>query len=151
VQLDEFRSILSASPDLNLQLMLPDGSFVPPHFHVAEVGRVQKDFIDCGGTTRSVSACVLQVWVAGDVDHRLTCGRRTRILSMAESVLRSENLPVDVEYEGTLVSQFPVVAVEATSSAILLKVSVKPTNCLAQDRCGLEIVDSECGSQTGCC
>ena len=103
MQLDEFRSILSASPDLNLQIMLPDGSFVPPHFHVTEVGRVQRDFIDCGGTTRSVSAFVLQVWVATDVDHRLTASRLTSILSMAKSVLRSDDLPVEVEYEGTLV------------------------------------------------
>ena len=151
MQLDEFRRILSASPDLNLQIMLPDGSFVPPHFHITEVGRVQRDFIDCGGTTRSVSACVLQVWVATDVDHRLTASRLASILSMARSVLRSDDLPVEVEYEGTLISQFPVVVVEATSSAILLKLSVKHTNCLAHDRCGLEIVDSECGPQTGCC
>ncbi len=148
---EEFRSLLAASPDLNLQLMLPDGSFVPPHFHVTEVGRVQKDFVDCGGTTRSVSACVLQVWVATDVDHRLTAGRLASILSMAESVLRSDDLPVEVEYEGTLVSQFPVVAVEATSSAFLLRLAGKHTNCLAQDRCGLEILDSECAPQTGCC
>lgn len=151
MQLDEFRSVLSASPDLNLQIMLPDGSFVPAHFHVTEVGRVQKDFIDCGGTTRSVSACVLQVWVAADVDHRLTAGRLAGILSMAKSVLRSDSLPVEVEYEGILVSQFPVVAVEATSSAFLLRLAGKHTNCLAQDRCGLLIVDSECGPQAGCC
>ena len=151
MQLDEFRSILSGSPDLNLQIMLPDGSFVPPHFHVTEVGRVQRDFIDCGGTTRSVSACVLQVWVATDVDHRLTAGRLASILSMATSVLRSDDLPVEVEYEGILVSQFPVVAAEATATVILLRLEGKHTNCLAQDRCGLQIVDSQCGPQTGCC
>ena len=151
MQLDEFRSVLATRPDLNLQLMLPDGSFVAPHFHVTEVGRVQRDFIDCGGTTRSASACVLQVWVATDVEHRLTAGRLASILSMAKFVLRSDDLPVEVEYEGTLVSQFPVVAAEATSSAVLLKLAGKHTNCLAQDRCGLQIVNSECGPQTGCC
>jgi hypothetical protein len=30
-----------------------------------------KEFIDCGGTVRSTNACVLQVWVANDVDRRL--------------------------------------------------------------------------------
>ena len=70
---------------------------------------------------------------------------------MARSVLRSDSLPVEVEYEGILVSQFPVVAAEATSTAILLRLADKHTNCLAQDRCGLQIVVSECGPQTGCC
>ena len=30
----------------------PDGNFVPPHFHITEVGMVKKHFIDCGGTER---------------------------------------------------------------------------------------------------
>ncbi|MEI7863404.1 MAG: DUF6428 family protein, partial [Planctomycetota bacterium] len=38
--------------------MLPDKSFVPAHFHITEVGRVQKDFIDCGGTVRSATTCL---------------------------------------------------------------------------------------------
>jgi hypothetical protein len=32
---------------------------VPTHYHITEVGKVQKDFIDCGGTVRSSTACVL--------------------------------------------------------------------------------------------
>jgi hypothetical protein len=33
----------------NVTFMLPNGSFVPEHFHVTEVGLVTKNFIDCGG------------------------------------------------------------------------------------------------------
>jgi hypothetical protein len=62
----EFRAALLTSPDAPLHLMLPDGDFVPAHFHVTEVGRVRKDFIDCGGTTRAAESCLLQVWVAAD-------------------------------------------------------------------------------------
>jgi hypothetical protein len=31
---------------------LPNGTTVPAHFHVTEVGLVTKHFIDCGGTVR---------------------------------------------------------------------------------------------------
>ena len=66
MNVSEFRAVLTNNPDAALHLMLPDGDFVPAHFHVTEVGRVQKDFIDCGGTTRSAVSCLLQVWVAKD-------------------------------------------------------------------------------------
>src|SRR6476620_7681013 len=98
--------------------MLPDGSFVPAHFHVTEVGRVQKDFIDCGGTVRSSTACVLQVWVADDTDHRLDATKLAGILRLAAPVLKAADLPVEVEYEDGRVSQFPVAAAEVTPAGV---------------------------------
>ena len=32
--------------------LLPNGTMVPQHFHVTEVGQITKDFIDCGGKIR---------------------------------------------------------------------------------------------------
>src|SRR3954469_15161149 len=103
----EFAAVLGNSPDVPLHLMLPDGDFVPAHFHVTEVGRVQKDFIDCGGTVRSATACVLQGWVADDTDHRLDTTKVAGIVRLAAPVLRATDLPVEVEYEDGRVSQFP--------------------------------------------
>ena len=34
-----------------IEIKTPDGAFVPPHFHITEVGKVEKHFIDCGGTS----------------------------------------------------------------------------------------------------
>src|SRR4051812_44465738 len=65
---------LSARPDAGLTIQLPDGSTVPAHFHVTEVGRVRKDFIDCGGTVRAGGRCVLPVWVGGDLADRAPAG-----------------------------------------------------------------------------
>ncbi len=31
---------------------MPNGAYVPPHFHLTEVGTMVKKFIDCGGTVR---------------------------------------------------------------------------------------------------
>ena len=94
--LTALRDLLAAHPAAGLHFMLPDGDFVPAHFHVTEVGRVQKDFIDCGGTTRSATTCVLQVWAAGDTDHRLDTTRLAAIMRLAAPLLKSDAMPVEV-------------------------------------------------------
>jgi hypothetical protein len=51
--------------------VLPNGSIVPQHFHVTEVGQITKHFIDCGGTVRDEKTANFQLWEANDFDHRL--------------------------------------------------------------------------------
>ena len=70
--------------------------------------------IDCGGTVRSSTSCVLQVWVADDRDHRLETTKLLGILRSAAPVLKGTDLPIEVEYEDGRVSQFPVTAAEVT-------------------------------------
>jgi hypothetical protein len=137
VKIREFYDILNASPEATIHIEMPDGQFVPAHFHITEVGRVHKDFIDCGGTVRSSTACVLQVWVANDVGHRLTTSKFAGILRVAGALLRSDDLPVEMEYECDTVSQFAVVAAEATPRGLMLQLAAKHTACLAPERCGV--------------
>jgi hypothetical protein len=148
---DEFETVLAANPAVALHVMLADGGFVPAHFHVTEVGRVQKDFVDCGGTVRSAASCVLQVWVADDRDHRLDTTKLLGILRVAASVLRTTDLPVEVEYEAGVVSQFPVAAVEVTPAGVLLHLVSKHTACLAPDRCGVGPAGVTGCAAPGCC
>ena len=97
----EFRTLLEAHPGLTMHFMLPDKAFVPSHYHITEIGRVHKDFIDCGGTVRSTTACLLQIWVANDVDpslppgaHRPTGARSCRSMTIAASFKpRLDELP----------------------------------------------------------
>jgi hypothetical protein len=149
--LDAFLAVLDRNPVAALHLMLPDGDLVPGHFHVTEVGRVQKDFIDCGGTVRSATACVLQVWVAEDTAHRLDAARLAGILRLAAPVLKGTDLPVEVEYEEGRVSQFPVTAAEVTPAGLLFHLGNKHTACLAPDRCGVDAGGPSCCSTPGCC
>lgn len=139
----ELLAVLDAHPGVRLHVMLPDKSFVPAHFHVTEVGRVHKDFIDCGGTVRSTTSCLLQAWVADDVHHRLQSCTLAKILRIAAPLLQSDTLPVEVEYEDAAVSQYPLAAAEATPSGLLFTLGDKHTACLAPDRCGV--------GGTGCC
>ena len=129
-----------------LHFMLPSGEFVPDHFHVTEVGRVQKSFIDCGGTRREAASCLLQIWTAGDLDHRLPAGKLSKILKLAEPILGTAELPVEVEYGPDVASQYSVANVEVTPKGLLFVLAGKPTDCLAKDKCGVD----GCGTP-GCC
>lgn len=142
--------LLSDNPGKGIQFVLPGGEMIPAHFHVTEVGRVQKDFIDCGGVMRSEASCVVQVWVANDLDHRLDSTRLSRIFELAAPLLRGDDLPVEVEYEGATISRYSVATAQA-STAIQVNLASRHTGCLAPDRCGLNVLsDTSCGP-TGCC
>ena len=69
MKLSEIKTILSTATGVNFQL--PNGTLVPEHFHVTEVGMVHKHFIDCGGKVRNEKAANFQLWNADDTDHRL--------------------------------------------------------------------------------
>jgi hypothetical protein len=146
----EFTQYLRNAPDATLRFLLPDGGFIPAHAHVTEVGRVDKKFIDCGGTVRSLSACVLQTWVADDTEHRLTPAKLASIIGRGASVLGGDDsLPVEIEYEDFIVSQFPVSLAEVADGALVFTLVTKHTDCLAKELC-LPSADA-CRPGSGCC
>lgn len=153
MNLDALLALLEANPTAALAWTLPDGRLVPAHFHVTEVGRVQKEFIDCGGVVRSTTSCTLQLWTANDFDHRVDAAKLLRILRLAAPILKSVDLPVEVEYEyeDVGVLRRRLASAEAGPTGIVLRLSAEHTACLAPDRCGvLPIVGADCGP-TGCC
>ena len=145
--LTELQSLLSDNPPAALRIVLPTGAEVPAHFHITEVGHVRKTFIDCGGTVRDLSTCLLQVWVEKDFDHRLDSKKLLKILQMSEKIMPNGDLPVEFEYEGEAVSQYPLDFAFAGNGEILLNLGVKHTDCLAKEIC---MVGSACGPE-GCC
>ena len=62
---------------------LPDGTSLPPHFHVTEVGLVTKHFVDCGGMERRETVANFQLWEAGDYDHRLAPQKFLHIINLS--------------------------------------------------------------------
>jgi len=149
--LAELKSALARSAEKNLRIVLPDGDPIPADFHITEVGHVTKKFVDCGGTRRSSESCVLQAWVAkNDPDHRLTAGKLASILELAGSLIPADTLEVEVEYEGCVISQYPLASIRSDVDAVALLLTEKHTDCLAKEACGLE----SCGSDSdegGCC
>lgn len=131
----DFLSHLRAHPEKPVSLILPDGGFVPAHYHITEVGHVQKRFIDCGGTRRVLETCLLQTWVHDDLDHRLIAGKLAAIFDKAGDVLPHHDLPVEVEHEDFVVAQFPVESAEIIDGALAFHLGLKHTDCLARGIC----------------
>jgi hypothetical protein len=120
---------------------------------VTEVGHVAKQFVDCGGKFRAVESCVLQTWVgtAKDDGHRLTAGKLDHILGLAQRILPSAELPVEVEYEAGVVSQFPIETITGTGAELTVHLGLKHTDCLARERCGADGCADEENAEAGCC
>jgi len=115
---------------------LPDGSLVPAHAHVTEVALMTRRFVDCGGTHRMERRIQLQLWVANDVDHRLDPSKLMRIIRETEDWMEWDNHEVEIEYQGKTIERYGVEIMEG-----VLALQPLQTNCLAQDRCGLPILE----------
>jgi hypothetical protein len=135
MKLIEFRALLSQHADALLRFQRPDGSLLPIHAHVSEVARVEKHYIDCGGVLRADAFCRLQTWVADDVEHRLTAGKLLAIFDKAGPVQLRDDLEVDVEHEVGFVTQMPLESAAVQGGELLLRLGLRHTDCLAQDRC----------------
>lgn len=143
----------------NIEFQLPDGKLVPAHFHVTEVGVVNKHFIDCGGTIRNERVANFQLWEADDYDHRLHPEKLRNIISLSERELGMEDLEIEVEYQGNTIGKY---SLDFNGGSFLLK-SMK-TDCLAKDNCGIppektkkplstlkEEKNAACSPGGGCC
>jgi len=150
MKISELKDSLSKLEAINFKL--PDGSCLPSHFHVTEVGLVTKHFIDCGGIERKETVANFQLWEAGDYDHRLAPQKFLHILNLSKKVLGVEDLPIEVEYQQNTIGKF---GLEFDGKDFLL--TEKQTACLAQDACGIpnkepkEKVASCCKPDEGCC
>ena len=159
--LNDLAAVLRDQEPKAIRMVLPDGEAVPSHFHVTEVGRVQKDFIDCGGTQRTTRSGQLQLLVATDFDHRLSAGKLLRILQLSEPVLGDEPLPLTVEYGQKVAVIYSVSKLEANRDCLQLQLSLPQTGCLAPDKCGLPEEEaglftvgagtSDFSPRSGCC
>lgn len=135
MNVEQFLSLLEANPQQSLRIVLPNGEVIAAHFHITEVGHVSKNFMDCGGTRRKTESCLLQTWVFLDLHHRLTTTKLANILRMAGDVLPALDLPVEIEHEAGVVSQYPVVSGSSDGQTLTLTTGLKHTACLAMDLC----------------
>lgn len=117
-----------------IAFQLPNGDLVPSHFHVTEVGKITKHFIDCGGTVRNEEVANFQLWNANDYDHRLHPEKLLNIIELSEKVLGIEDLEIEVEYQAETIGKF---GLDFDGNSFLL--TSKQTDCLAKDKCGIPV------------
>jgi hypothetical protein len=157
MKLSEFKNKLVGLDSINF--VQTNGTIIPPHFHITEVGLTTKQFIDCGGTVREEKYINFQLWEANDFDHRLTSNKLLNIIELSEKALKLGDYEVEVEYQTETIGRY---SLEIFASDFLL--ISKKTDCLAKDNCGvqkekvkLNLVDVQkqqsscCSPSSGCC
>lgn len=156
MKLSEIKTILPALE--SVEFRLEDGSSVPGHFHVTEVGLITKDFIDCGGVIRHEKAVNFQLWSAEDYEHRLKPGKLLNIIRMSEEKLGIGDFEIEVEYQNDTIGKY---GLAFNGKHFILQ--SKSTTCLATDKCGIPVektkigladltpATASCNSQSGCC
>lgn len=155
MKLEEVKSALDHLEIIAFKLH--NGELVPNHFHVTEVGKITKHFIDCGGTVRNEEVVNFQLWNANDYDHRLHPEKLVNIIELSQKTLNIGDLEVEVEYQGQTIEKF---ALDFDGINFLL--TTKQTDCLAKDQCGVaaekpkvklsEVQNTQaCAPGSGCC
>ena len=142
-----------------VSFMLPNGKNVPAHFHVTEVGKVKKDFIDCGGQVRSEEKVSLQLWESIDYHHRLQPEKLVNIIELSERTLGITDGEIEVEYQADTIGKYGLEFREGQ-----LTLTTQKTACLASDACGVGAIkqklslselkksaDACCDPESGCC
>ncbi len=142
----------------NVSFRLSNGTFVPAHFHVTEVGKITKHFIDCGGTVRTEEKVGFQLWNANDFDHKLNPKKLLDIILLSEQKLGIEDAEIEVEYQDETIGKFHLDF--DGDNFVLLPTT---TTCLAPDSCGippeklrvrlssLAKPKAVCSPNSGCC
>ena len=157
MKLSEIKNKLKTLETIAFQL--PNGELVPNHFHVTEVGKITKNFIDCGGTVRSEEIVNFQLWEADDYDHRLHPEKLVHIIELSENKLQIPDLEIEVEYQmKDTIGKFNL---DFDGTHFLLK--AKLTDWLAKDNCGIPTEkpkvkigewkqkENSCTPNSGCC
>lgn len=155
MKLSEIKQHLKNQDKIAFQL--PDGGLVPKHFHVTEIGKITKHFIDCGGTVRKEEVVNFQLWNANDYDHRLHPEKLLHIIELSQSTLGIGDLEIEVEYQGQTIEKFRL---DFNATNFLL--TNKQTDCLAKDKCGIPVEEPAganaettssncCSPESGCC
>ena len=119
----------------------PNGNIVPSHFHIKE---------------HTIS---FQLWIADDIDHRLSSEKLIGIIQKASSILGNQDHEVEIEYQGATICRYGV----QTMNNVFMMIP-KQTDCLAKDSCGIPLVKKKvklselqstnqqsCNPASGCC
>ncbi len=140
----------------NVEFRVENGTFIPEHFHVTEIGIVTKHFIDCGGTIRNEKVVNFQLWNANDLEHRLKPTKLLNIIKLSEEKLGIEDAEIEVEYQSNTIGKYDL---DFNGKHFVLK--NKQTACLASDACGVpaekqkvqlsELNNACCIPNSGCC
>ena len=156
MKLSEFKKHLEALAQIHF--VLSNGTKIPSHFHITEVGMTTKQFTDCGNTFRISKTATFQLWTSVDFYHRLEPQKILKIINATEKMFDGEDLDIEIEYQQETIGKF---GLEFSNEEFVL--TNTKTDCLAKDNCGIPVDKIKtkigewkekaacCGVDSNCC
>ena len=132
MKLSEFKKHLEALAQIHF--VLSNGTKIPSHFHITEVGMTTKQFTDCGNTFRISKTATFQLWTSVDFYHRLEPQKILKIINATEKMFDGEDLDIEIEYQQETIGKF---GLEFSNEEFVL--TNTKTDCLAKDNCGIPV------------
>lgn len=156
MKLSQFKNQLRNTDQLTF--VLPNGTLIPSHFHITEIGMTTKQFTDCGNTFRISKTATFQLWTSVDFHHKLAPEKIIKIIDATQHMFAGEDLDIEIEYQQDTVGKF---GLEFNDGTFIL--TNTKTDCLAKSNCGipaektktnlkeLQAEASSCAPNSGCC
>lgn len=154
MRLSEFRSKLELSSDLHFVQL--NGKKIPSHFHITELGRSTKHFLDCGGKERIDSVATMQLWTSIDFHHRLKAEKVLKIMDKTQRLFEGEDPELEIEFQQETIGRYGLKWNDGEFHLVALH-----TDCLAKDNCGIpvekvkrklsELATQCCEPNSSCC
>ena len=136
MKLTQLQQALSEMDEVHFTL--PNGNFVPRHYHLTEIGLVTKTFIDCGGKRHENKKVNLQLWTSIDYNHRLKADKFLNIISTSLPLFEGEDLDIEVEFQSDTVGKYALGFDGDNFNLIGTQ-----TDCLATELCGIDAVKNK--------
>ena len=155
MKISQFKSaLLLLKPQDNPSFIQLSGLPVAAHYHITEIGLVLKNFVDCGGVVRQERKATMQIWLAQDVEHRLSVEKLLGIIEKSEELFGLKEDELEIEYQGQTIEHYGLAIQDFGFQFI-----AKQTTCLAPDHCGIPKEqlpndlkkNSCCTPNSGCC
>lgn len=155
MKISQFKSaLLLLKPQDNPSFIQLSGLPVAAHYHITEIGLVLKNYVDCGGVVRQERKATMQIWLAQDLEHRLSVEKLLGIIEQSEQLFGLKEEELEIEYQGQTIENYGL-----SIQDFGFQFTAKQTTCLAPDHCGIPNEQlpeglkksSCCAPNSGCC
>jgi hypothetical protein len=161
----EFFKVLEEHLDKSLLFEYAPNVLVGANYHITEVKHITVESIDCGSQTESWNETIIQLWESPNELDKTTYMSVYKALAILKKVGKMKpyvlNAEVKFEYSNTNfhTAQLFVNDFEINKNNLIVKLSIKKTDCKAKELCGvsepLEAVSSGsepcCSPDGNCC
>ncbi len=158
----EFLNLLQEHKDKSLVFEYQPGKVVPANYHITEVKNISIDSVDCGAKTDSWNETIIQLWESPAEIGKTQFMSAYKALGILKKVNRMRAMDreaeLKLEYSNDYFHTAQLFVDDFTwnDSKLVIKLSIKKTDCKAKETCGVPepatvMASASCAPGSGCC